>query len=411
MKRILALLTALLLAAFTACRAPIAPPEPEATPAPTAVPTAVPTEAPTPVPTERPDFSGLIPQTGRLTDGPIFPEPFKYLVLQGDSNLHYVYNDMGELLYSFAAENDEDDPSACWGLFTEEGICCWHRLSDNSEVKPFKLFDGMAISVDWHYDETEEDPWESAYCYISLIRDEALENPIEFEEGELNIGTLGGLLRIDGGYLLINRGYDTYAHYFYGDEGGGDGQTVTRLDENFNAVGTLDTSKLGYVTGVLGRKYLLGLTVEFVTDDDGWQYSHLIYSVYSMSGRLLMENVEPVYSNYSCFYMDDELVEGGLKAIDYIKGPDGKYYDCELHRVDTVPDPKSPEEMVSEPHYYWGVIWLSDQFEYIVCGRYNSGVYQGIKDKDGNWIFRVYSPYLAEDSDNERYGIGNWWED
>ena len=273
------------------------------------------------------------------------------------------------------------------------------------------MFDGMAISVDWHFDETEEDPWENAYCYISLIRDTALENPIEFEEGELNLGTLGGLLRIDGGYLLIERGYDAYAHYFYGDEGGDDGQTVTLLDENFNAVGALDTNKFGYVSGVLGGKYVIGLRVEFVTDENGWQYSHLIYSVYSMSGRLLMENVQLVYSgNYSVFYLDDELPEGGVRAHDYIRDADGKYYDGELHRVDSVPDPKPLEEIIFEPHYYWGVVWLSDD-SIRVCGRYDSGVYQGIKDKEGNWIFRVYSPYLAEDSDNERWGIGNWWED
>ena len=122
MKRIFVLLAAGLLL-FSACtppegweyptKAPTEAPSAQAaeTPGLTYAPTSAPTEIPAPTaeptevpePTEAPDFSALLPKMGKLVDGPIFPEPFKYLVLPGESNMHYVYDANGELLYSFAA--------------------------------------------------------------------------------------------------------------------------------------------------------------------------------------------------------------------------------------------------------------------------------------------------------------------
>lgn len=410
MKRILPLLLVLALS-LTAC-APVNEPAfspvptkeaaPSDTPAPTEAPTAAPTEAP--VPTAAPDFSALIPKTGNLVGGPIFPEPFKYLVLSGDSSLHYVYDNMGELLYSFAAPVYEDGCSS-WGLFTEDGICCWHRLSDGSEVTPFMLFGNLAISTGYAEGPDPSDPWEGSYGYISLLRDANLENPVEFDKGELRMGKLGGIMEIDGGYLLIERGYDSVEKYLWGDDCEDD-QKLTLLDKNFKKIRTVDDSALGFVSGTLGGKYLL-----VWRNRDVEEYYDLSYSVYDLNGKLMMEDVEICRSaGYSHFSLDDELWEAGLTLTEYIKDADGNYYDKDLHRVseDELPNP-SVMENISAGHKYYKSVFDTGENGISV---YSNGVFTGLRDADDNWIFRIWSPSFAEDYNPECGGaIGGYWPD
>ena len=71
-----------------------------------------------PEPTARPVFPTPGP-VGVLTDGPIFSEPAKYLVIDGESDLHYVYDANGEFVCCFNAEySDDPDYSSEAGLYT-----------------------------------------------------------------------------------------------------------------------------------------------------------------------------------------------------------------------------------------------------------------------------------------------------
>ena len=412
MKRVLTLIlaVALVLAACAPINEPSFTPVPtaEATEAPTETPTEAPTEAPTPAPTsapaEVPDFSALIPRTGNLTGGPIFPEPFKYLVLQGDGSLHYVYDNMGELLYSFAAPVYEDGGSS-WGLFTEDGVCCWRRLSDGSEVTPFTLFGNLAITTGYADGPDPSDPWEGSYGYISLLRDANLENPVEFEKGELRMGKLGGILELKDGYLLIERDYYSVRKFLWGEDCEDD-QKLTLLDKNFKKVRTVDDSALGYVSGTLGGKYLL-----VWRDRDPDEYYHVSYCVYDLDGNPLLEDVEICYTaGYSHFTMDDEMWEAGLILAEYVKGADGNYYDKELHRVseDELPYPSVMEKIGGGRKYFNSFFDTGEDG----ISVYSNGVFSGIVDKDGNWVFRIWSPKFAEDTIPDYGGaIGNYWPD
>ncbi len=360
------------------------------TDAPSELPTSEPSELPSAEPSfevnEFPDFSDLIPKTGRLVDGPIFPEPYKYLVLSGESDMHYVYNNMGELLYSFSAFVDEEGDPPCSGLFTADGISCWHRLKDNTVTTPFRVFHDLAVTVKWFEDE---DGFDSHAC-ITLIRDMNLENPREFAKDELNLGNIGGLMKFGDKYLLVKR--DDLS--IYSDDGKCD-DTITVLDSNFNKIGSLDSELFPQIAGVCGDKYIVCYKS---VGENYW--TDTTYSIYSLTGELLMDDVT-VLCNDS-FYLNSELGSVfGFFEIKALTDKDGNHFDENLKRI--------------EGHFDNRVYYVPDRFfgtyeadGFTVYDRYTykySDVYSGIKDKDGNWVFRIYSPAFASDSDNTRWGF------
>lgn len=402
MKRILFLLSAVMML-FASCL-PQTGPDPTGVPA---VPTEEATEAPVltltpteaPAPTETPDFSALIPKTGRLTDGPIFPEPFKYLVLPGDGNLHYVFNSMGEFLYSFAALDNEMDGCSSSGLFTEDGISCWVRLRDRTELKPFIVFGDMVLTL--RYIEDEDD-WLEGRMELASISDKSLENPREFAEGEINFDRYGGILKIDGGYLVVRRGYDND----FALTG-----RIIRLDEDFNPVGTIDPERIGgNIAGVLGGRYLIGVVETGELTD--WGEPEKQYDLYTLDLQLVMEDINPV--RYDFFCIDDEVGwrACGLVMAGIVEGADGRYYDGDLNVVDELPDWKELlEESVNEPYYFDGV-WIYGADEEMHGGWQviygGESPYEGIK-YNGEWVFRIYAPLLAEDTQQGVWGIGDYW--
>ena len=395
MKRLSVLFIALMLF-FSACApsdnkepgettlAPSAAPTEEATLVPTESPTLAPTESPTLAPTEAPDFSALIPKTGRLVDGPIFPEPIKYLVLSGDSSMHYVFNSMGEFLYSFAAI-EYDSREYGTGMFTEDGICCWHRLSDNTVVEPFVVFDNMVMYLDWDYDEFG-DTW----YVLKKICDRDLNNPIEFKNNEITFGYLGGILEFEDGYLVVDR-EDNAFFYDYGPPS----CTVTQYDKDFNRVSTLDADKFGLVTGVYGGKYIIGMRIMTVKDEYGYYYDEYVYSVYTFEGELLMDDVE--FMARDTYVPDDELWFSRYIAADYLTDKDGRHFDKELNQIDELPDREAYTEYLylQQKQYFCAYDFAGYSVQ---CW---GGAYAGIKDKDGNWTFRIYKPSYAEDHNND----------
>lgn len=350
------------------------------------LPSELPSAEPSSEANEFPDFSDLIPKTGRLVDGPIFPEPYKYLVLSGESDMHYVYNNMGELLYSFSAFVDEEGDPPCSGLFTADGISCWHRLKDNTVTTPFRVFHDLAVTVERFEDE---DGFGSHAC-ITLIRDMNLENPREFAKDELNLGNEGGFMRFGDKYLLVKRDYLS----MYSDDDKCD-DIITVLDSNFNKIGSLDSELFPKIAGVYGDKYIVCCKT---VGEDFW--TDTTYSIYSLAGELLMDDV--IVYRGSSFYLDSELgpVFGFFESRG-LTDKDGNRFDENLKPVEE----DSNERTYYVPDRFFGAYEADG---YVVCDRFTyriSDVYSGIKDKDGNWVFRIYSPAFASDSDNTRWGF------
>ena len=145
--------------------APTEAPSEAPTEAPADAPTPEPTETPEPGPTQAPDFSALVPQTGRLCDGPIFPEPGKYLVLSAGGALFLVYDNMGELIKTFSAVDDEY-AFGYPGIYGEDGICKNVRISTGESVGWFSHFGDMVFTTNWV--EEEDGKWT---CYLEKMRD------------------------------------------------------------------------------------------------------------------------------------------------------------------------------------------------------------------------------------------------
>ena len=233
-----ALPLALVLLLFCACapaEKPQITPEPTAqaavaptetpTAAPTAVPTdapmAVPTEGPTPKPTgrptappdmgEMPDFPSTV-RLGNLIGGELFPEPAKYLVILGESGLHYVYDNRGELVDTFLSTgcmSDADGRDDQHGFYSEHGICHGYRLKDSSWALGEIYFQGNIYR--WQFDselyEVRDAYFEDPRHFsgdpdsakpVNLDRDEP---PVLLEVCPL--GLCGCIFKLDDRYLAI----------------------------------------------------------------------------------------------------------------------------------------------------------------------------------------------------------------
>ncbi|MBR0135201.1 MAG: hypothetical protein IJM18_03290 [Clostridia bacterium] len=346
-----------------------------AAPTPAPADTSAPSDEPaaTPAPSEAPEYGDFpeMPKLGRLTDGPIFPEPAKYLVLPGESNMHYVFNNMGELLGSFAMSTDEETEFQ-YGFFGEDGICCWHRLSDFSEIKPLCYFNDFALRME--YAEPKPGDWEHGRWELTELLDSDLNTIAVYKKGEISFGKLGGIMRFDGGYLVVAReyGFTTMGK-------------LIQLDKNGRKIGEIDPTPFGMIFGVFGDKYIIRMRETNVLDEDTGYYTYK-YDILSIEGRVLMTDVEPVVK--CSFLIDYEIFYGGLASAYYLKSSSGTYYDSDLKPI---PKP-SDEELEARPvTSKYGIMYLDG---YRV---HDYGVYYGVTDDDGNWLFRIYNPQLVSD--------------
>ena len=127
------------------------------------------------------------------------------------------------------------------------------------------------------------------------------------------------------------------------------------------------------------------------------------FSLYTLDGRRVMENVGFEQTS-SAFAADDEMWIGILFGVDFVYTEDGTYYDSDLNKLDGAPDYSEYHGWISKPYY---ALDLEDAV-------YSAGsVYAGVKDEEGNWLFRIYNPCNASDSDNsegDRYWriYGTW---
>ncbi|MBR3383267.1 MAG: PT domain-containing protein [Clostridia bacterium] len=363
------------------------------TESPTAEPTAAPTGAPTPEPTEKPDFSGLIPQTGRLCEGPIFPEPAKYLVISGEGDNFYVYDNMGELVKVFKAVEDEYAFGGP-GFYGEDGICENVLISTGETLAPFHLFGSCFIFID--------EDWENDSFRLKRIADEDLQTLFEFSDEEApELGIAGGVLKLGDRFLVLER----EPIWDFGESETNEDEILI-LDGKGKTVGRIDPEPFGNIIGVYADKYLI--SGERIPDGDEDELSYESYgfvcTLYDLDGNMIMDRVYPVFT--SSFAIEDEVDIGTLRYADYLRDSDGRYLDSDLKPVESIP------EYAPSPTYlrYGNLNWEMEKLGY--SAEVWSGVYSGVRliDEDrrpGEWTFRIYDPKLASDRDNSPW---HWWD-
>ncbi len=402
MKKLLIMLLAFTALSACACMRPGGQPFAFFTPLPTAEATEAPaTEAPTteapsteaPA-TEAPETEApateapaeltpnpFLPRIGRLCDGPIFPEPAKYLVISGESDNFYVYDNMGELIKTFHAVEDD----FAWGyagFFGPEGICENVRIATGEQVEPFDIFDDMVLRTSWYSDDNN---W--GYKLTGLYNEDFDEVfSAESLGRELDLGEAGGVLHVDGKYLVIGRRMDWEAD----DDSDGLHYVAEPLliDAEGRLAGTVDPAPFGRIFGVLGGKYLICSHSE---RSEPWELlDGYLCEIFTLDGQLVRQGVKPIaYSTYSA---DEELSAGMLIAANYVEDEQGNFYDADLEPVSELP----ADAAVNPVRERYGNLEFED-YEYYGWGN----VFVGVKDAQGNWLFRIYNPKLASDAPGE----------
>jgi hypothetical protein len=374
----LQLVLALLL--FCACapaEKPQITPEPTAqaaaapTETPTAAPTAVPNEAPTAEPTAVPTETPLVfPTPGRMGNlnggGPILPEGAEYLGIGGEMNLYYIYDRFGELvdiidLYGY--------PS---GFYGPHGAPGGYSIERGEQLPHCLTFGDMILDCSF-MEERDEQTGEITYSGYTLDRISNIyfEELVSFDEGAIRLGMDGAVLRIDGMYLILNTTIDDP----YGNSPIEYAEPPMLLDETGGLIRTLDTEQFGRIKGVYGGKYLMIENMLSYGECD----------LYTLDGECVKKTCSPQPNGW--FQLDYDRSYYYLSA-DYMNNRSGAFYDTELNRIGVLPD----DARVSPWDAVYGMI---NDSEYTIV---HGSIYSGVMDGDGNWLFRIYRPELANDS-------------
>ncbi|MBR0155992.1 MAG: hypothetical protein IJM20_00535 [Clostridia bacterium] len=360
--------------------------EPEAVTPDCAEPTPEPTATPEPTPRPRPTYPAA-PKLGKLIDGPLFEEPIKYFVIDGESSLHYVYDAMGELVCTFSAPDYEN----IWGsgFFGEYGRPYDFDLHTMQQCEHYEFFEDFAFKLD--YREADNDyGWAS---YLVEIRDADLENPIDLSNRDIEIGYLGSVLHIEGKYLVIKGSYEDMAP---GEAGWHIDSEAILIDADGSIVGSVDPDAFGEIQGVFAGKYIIGRRPKEDPDPEDWEPN--VYSIYTLGGELVMDDVKPITNSSYC--PDDEIWESSVWSADYLTDADGVCYNGELEPLAKTPEDAATNAMLVK----YGPIWTGSELR-----LYSNGVFYGICDEDWNWLFRIYNPRLASDYNNQRDWEAEHW--
>lgn len=364
-------------AAHTAAPTETVTAAPADTPAPTVTPepTTAPTETPIPTPTPNPF---LPPQLGNLIGGPILPEPYKYFVLKGEGDLFYVYDTMGELIKIIADGGYYYDRSPV-GIYSEYGM-----IGQFS----FKLMDSIE-----NYDRVADFVLHLEDGELIEIMDAYYENPIPIKQNGLGLGKHGGVLRIDGKYLLLEAEYNA-------ETGKMDYGRCIWLDDSGTVVGEFDPAPFGVIRGVLAEKYL-------ICEDSIRENSEFSCKVVTLDGEVLISDIEPVTDGWFWHDYEEALRGIGWYCISFDCVKVGEKAWCRLDRYGRfVPCEEYPNhsyypDITTDPVKVSGFQLITDH------GYGAPGVYAGIK-RGGNWLFKIYDPSLVSDSQRTEKHAPDW---
>ncbi len=393
-----------MLLSLAACGRGELPPAPTEAPAeaptaePAVEPTAEPTEEPAPAPTEAPDFSGLIPKTGKLCEGPIFPEPAKYLVISGEGDNFYVYDNMGELVKIFNAVEDEY-AFGIPGFYGEDGICENVLISTGEKLDEFYLFGDCFYYID--------EDWENESFRLRRVLDEDRNTLFEFSKKEApELGMGGGVLHIGDRFYILNRDYEWDGDYPVRTAG-----DILVYDETGSLVSRLDPEPFGHIFGVFGGKYILGGVMnpdpEGEDDDFYGEMQRFDCSIFDLEGNKLMEHIKA--NGIDWMAIEDEAGYGGLRLYEYLEDEDGNFFDGDLNEIESIP---VEYQLYGTPanQRYGCLNWImrSLGFEAEVWDDTFVGVRLVTEEGGrGDWTFRIYNPKLASDRDNDGW---SYWE-
>ena len=425
MKKMLVIASALVLLAQAACapvEKPQTTPEPTAeltaaptekptdgpTTAPTAAPTEAPSGAPTAEPTAPPTPAAVFPTPGRLGNlvngEAVLPEGMAYFVLDGESDIHYVYDRYGELTATFTAPSDDFN---CWsdsaGIYGEYGVPYGYCIK-RGEMMPENIIRFANRLFEYRKIWDEEDEYSEYAGYNGFVWtafwDEKLERRIEFDR-PMGFGFGAGILPVEDKLILIaDRNAEENGEQSYQTE-------AIILDENGEVIGDFDPTPFGgidMIEGVFADRYLLIKADDEVHPlelDSDWPW-YRKYDLYSLSGECVMRDcwLAPqdrfsywdglgrllIYAN--CFInRQGEVFGSDLSAIYTV--PEG----TDLHTFDI---PASENDSIFGRYYRCG--YTVDQ----------EGVYAGVKDEEGSWVFKIYNPRLASDSKPEITEDDEW---
>ncbi len=414
----LAALFALLLLASSACTPNVKPqntPEPtaEITAAPTDVPTEAPTAAPTDVPTEAPGTPAkpelVFPTPGRLGNlvngEAVLPEGMEYFVLDGESDIHYVYDRFGELEATFTAPSDD---YTCWsnaaGIYGEYGVPYGYCIK-RGDMMPENIIDFANRLFEYRKIEDDEEGYSEYAGYYGFVLtafwDKKLEGRIEFDS-PVGFGFGGSILPVDDKLIVITS-RDT--------EENGEQISQTEaiiLDENGEIIGDLDPAPFGgldKIDGVLADRYLLvRADDEFhpLELDREWR-RYVKYDLYSLSGECVLRDRWAIPSER--FHYWDGVGRGLVYANCFINRQ-GEVFDGDLNLLYTVPEGTDLSSFNIEPSEYGSIFHNKND----LCGYTvdQEGIYAGVKDEAGNWEFKIYNPKLASDSQIEITEDDEW---
>ncbi|MBQ1818456.1 MAG: hypothetical protein II124_07460, partial [Clostridia bacterium] len=238
--------------------------------------------------------------------------------------------------------------------------------------------------------------WVNGCFRLYRVADEDLNTVIAFsEEDAPEMGEYGGVLFVQGEMWVLHRSAE------YTDEGQAivNDEDVKVYDMQGNLLRTFDPEPFGQILAVFADKYIIGGTRlpydEFVDMEDTsfWDYD---CTLYTLDGKKVMKHIHPSYGSFFC--IEDESGDGQLASVQYIKDAEGRAYDGGLDPVDKLP----------------GDLWRDDvDFRYeclnsdmdelgFRCVTWDP-LYNGVKNADGEWLFRIYNPKTAQDRNYEYY--------
>lgn len=362
-------------------------PTPTQTSVQTSAPTAVPTKAPTPTPKADPTpsprpFPSPV-RLGNLKGTALFDGPAKYFSLRGEGTLIYIYDRYGELVKTFSAYANDYSGSAV-GFFGEYGIVGTFSLKLMEHIDDCVFFADVIVRM--------------ADGDIVEVFDRNFENRIDIKALGLSIGKHGGILPFEDRYLLLEAEYDSAAKKMkYG--------RCVWLDKQGNITGEFDPSPFGRIRGVLNGRHI-------VCSDYDSEYKYKS-RVVTLDGRELIANIEP--EAYDFFTADGHEPNCSLSTtyklvkdknfVRYRLSSDDEFKQSDHGSVTPPQNDKGKERHAIEiPNRR--IVSPMGVAEYWNGKTYTAqSVYAGITDDYGNWLFRIYNPNLASDSQRDLSGV------
>lgn len=363
--------------------------------APGEVHTEAPGETPADRPTDRPYYP-QVPKTGNLTGGEIFPEPAEYLVINGESDVHYVFDRFGELVDVFHCEYSEYNNWYCAeGFYGKHGAPYGYSIERRAFLPNVQIVGDIAVNSE-AYQFFDADGEVSVDVFITGLTDAMLEREIELKDAPeyligfdaedakpvkaYRIGFHGGILKLGENYLIIER--DMLQD---GSISPGAGILIA---PDGSEIGPFDTTPFGTITGTLGGKYVIA--------SDTYDYPRA-ESIYTLTGELVAESILPLGAN-ARFCADEEVGYPYLE-VSYYCTENGDLYDKELKKIGKVDINQYPiwDQLPADAYAQE----YRDLYESIgiegVSFVHNS-VFTGVMNADGEWLFRIYSPHLSMDA-------------